>query len=82
MLLQNSSEVYMQDLESGLSFMLNIEVATKPIIDGPAYVALQNFIEMLGEVRYTLYDHKIAIFLSSISADPSSKQDAFHIWTL
>ena len=44
----------MQDLESGLSYMLKIEVANKPIIEGPAYVALQNFIDMLGEVRYTI----------------------------
>ena len=54
MLLHNSSEVYMQDLESGLSYMLKIEVANKPIIEGPAYIALQNFIDMLGEVRRTM----------------------------
>jgi len=42
----------MQDLESGLSYMLKIEVANKPIIEGPAYIALQNFIDMLGEVRH------------------------------
>ena len=46
----NSSEVYMQDLESGLSFMLNVEVATKPIIQGDEYLALRNFIGMLAKV--------------------------------
>ena len=44
----------MQDLESGLSYMLKIEVANKPIIEGPAYIALQNFIDMLGEVRHNV----------------------------
>lgn len=68
MLFHNSSEVYMQDLESGLSYMLKIEVANKPIIEGPAYVALQNFIDMLGEVRHIMYDRMITIFLSSLSA--------------
>jgi len=52
----------MQDLESGLSYMLKIEVANKPIIEGPAYLALQNFIDMLGEVRYTIYHPLITIF--------------------
>ena len=53
----------MQDLESGLSYMLKIEVANKPIIEGPAYIALQNFIDMLGEVRHTikrLYDYHLS----------------------
>ena len=54
----------MQDLESGLSYMLKIEVANKPIIEGRAYIALQNFIEMLGKVRHTMYDHMITISLS------------------
>lgn len=40
----------MQDLESGLSFMLNVEVATKPIIQGDEYLALRNFIGMLAKV--------------------------------
>lgn len=57
----------MQDLESGLSYMLKIEVANKPIIEGPAYVALQNFIDMLGEVRYTIYHPLITIFFSIMS---------------
>ena len=55
----------MQDLESGLSYMLKIEVANKPIIEGPAYIALQNFIDMLGEVRHNVrsYDYYFS-FLS------------------
>ena len=57
----------MQDLESGLSYMLKIEVANKPIIEGPAYIALQNFIDMLGEVRHILYGRMITICLSSLS---------------
>lgn len=69
-LLHNSSEVYMQDLESGLSYMLKIEVANKPIIEGRAYVALRNFIDMLGKVRHVMYDRMITIFLSSISLYP------------
>ena len=44
----------MQDLESGLSYMLKIEVANKPIIEGRSYVALRNFIDMLGKVRHVM----------------------------
>jgi len=45
----SSSEVYMQDLESALSYMLNIEVATKPIIQGGEFSALRNFVGMLAK---------------------------------
>ena len=41
----------MQDLESGISYMLNVEVATKPIIQGNEYLALRNFIGMLSKVK-------------------------------
>ena len=75
----------MQDLESGLSYMLKIEVANKPIIEGPAYIALQNFIDMLGEVRHSnilSYDYHlssvICLYLSCLDiAEPSSNQYAF-----
>ena len=50
MFIFTSSEVYMQDLESGLSFMLNHEVATKPIIQGGELSALRNFVGMLAQV--------------------------------
>ena len=40
----------MQDLESALSYMLHIEVATKPIIQGGEYSALRNFVGMLAQV--------------------------------
>jgi len=63
----------MQDLESGLSYMLKIEVANKPIIEGPAYLALQNFIDMLGEVRYTIYRPLITISFFSISTHNALK---------
>ncbi|KAJ7339518.1 flavin-linked sulfhydryl oxidase [Desmophyllum pertusum] len=45
----NSSEVYMQDLESGLSYILNIEVATKLRMGESAYRALRDFIELLSK---------------------------------
>ena len=43
----------MQDLESALSYMLHIEVATKTIIQGGEYLALRNFIGMLAKVTVT-----------------------------
>ncbi|XP_067056320.1 sulfhydryl oxidase 1-like [Acropora muricata] len=45
----NSSEVYMQDLESTLSYLMHVEVATKPIIKGGEYTALRNFVGMLAK---------------------------------
>lgn len=51
LLFQNSSEVYMQDLESGLSYMLKLEVANKPLIHGHEYLALRNFLGMLAKVK-------------------------------
>ena len=41
----------MQDLESGLSFMLNNEVGSKLMIQGSEYLALRNFIGMLAKVK-------------------------------
>ena len=43
----------MQDLESALSYMLHIEVATKAIIQGGEYSALRNFVGMLAKVMVT-----------------------------
>ena len=40
----------MQDLESGLSYILNIEVATKLRMGESAYRALRDFIELLSKV--------------------------------
>ncbi|XP_078381919.1 sulfhydryl oxidase 1-like isoform X2 [Oculina patagonica] len=45
----SSSEVYMQDLESSFTFMLNQEVGGKLVIQGPEYLALRNFIGMLAK---------------------------------
>jgi len=41
--------VYMQDLESTLSYLMHVEVATKPIIKGGEYTALRNFVGMLAK---------------------------------
>jgi len=45
----------MQDLESALSYMLNIEVATKPIIQGGEFSALRNFVGMLAKVIVLMF---------------------------
>lgn len=68
----------MQDLESGLSFMLNVEVATKPIIQGDEYLALRNFIGMLAkvtqrfhpfsEVRYMCVIHCVSLSYDKITS--------------
>lgn len=55
----DSAEVYMQDLESALSYMLNIEVATKQIIQGAEFSALRNFVGMLAKVTTTVAETNV-----------------------
>ena len=44
----------MHDLESGLAYMIKTEVASKRRIRGKEYIALQNFVGLLAEVRCIL----------------------------
>lgn len=47
----------MQDLESTLSYLMHVEVATKPIIKGGEYTALRNFVGMLAKVNTSKLYH-------------------------
>ena len=44
----------MQDLESGLSYMFNVEVGSKLIFHKFELTALQGFVAMLGKVSMTV----------------------------
>ena len=46
----------MQDLESGLSYMFNVEVGSKLIFHKVELTALQSFVAMLGKVIMTVVE--------------------------
>ena len=51
----SSSEVYIQDIISAVSFSLRREVAKKNIIDNDAMFALKDWVNLLAKVKLSFY---------------------------